>query len=83
MKNYHEAESRPENRAFLQSPSIVYLLITRSYATLMAWAKVGAGPLSAVARPHRELDVVDQVGFFPLNRLDAVRVDPRSEYLTY
>jgi hypothetical protein len=30
---------------------------------------------------NRRLDVVDEVGFFPLDRFDAVCIDPRGEYL--
>lgn len=49
--------------------------------SLIAWAKVEAEQLSAAATPHRRLDVVDEVGFFPLDRFDAVCIDPRGEYL--
>jgi hypothetical protein len=47
----------------------------------MAWAKVEAEQLAA-ATPHRRLDMVDEVSFFPLDRFDAVCIDPRGKYLT-
>jgi hypothetical protein len=33
------------------------------------------------AKQNRRLDVVDEVGFFLLDRFDAVCIDPRGEYL--
>jgi hypothetical protein len=47
----------------------------------MAWAKVEAEQLAA-ATFHCRLDMVDEVGFFPLDRFDAVCIDPSVKYLT-
>jgi hypothetical protein len=47
----------------------------------VACARAEVGRLSAAATNYRRLGVVQEVSLFPLNRFDAVRINPRSEYV--
>jgi hypothetical protein len=47
----------------------------------VACAKAEMGKLSEAATNYRRLGVVQEVSLFPLDRFDAVRVHPRSEYV--